>query len=107
MTKAIETKRLGWTNTKPARIVAFAEGGNRHVQSVSCDDLTTLQQEACAAYNLAGKLHWHGVWIAGSLPNGNTAFVNIDREAGALATLGDYLATLPLGSWFEIMEARP
>jgi hypothetical protein len=103
MTKAIETKWLACTNTKPGRIVAFAEGGNRHLQSVSCGNLTELQQEASAAYALARRLDWRGVWIAGSLPNCNTVFVNVGRNAGELDALAVYLGTLPLGSWFEIV----
>lgn len=107
MGKAIEVKYLPCTNTKPGRYAATAEGGNRHVQSVSCDDLTTLQQEATAAYALAARLDWRGVWIAGTLPNCNTVFVNVGCNAGKLESLTDYLATLPLGSWFEIVGARP
>ena len=99
----MEVRYYGATNTKPGRYVAKAEGGNRHTQSVSCDDLTTLQQEASAAYALAQRLNWRGVWIAGSLPNCNTVFVNVGRDAGKLGELSDYLATLPLGSWFEII----
>lgn len=103
MTKAIETKWLPWTNTKPRRICAFAEGGNRHVQGESCNDLSALQQEAAAAYALASRLDWAGVWIAGTLANGNTVFVNVGRNAAELDTLTTYLAGLQLGSWFEIV----
>lgn len=102
MGKAIEVKWLGCTNSRPARLVAFAEGQNRHVQSTSCGDETTLQQEASAAYALADRLRWNGVWVAGHIANGNAVFVNIGRRAADMMALTDYLATLPLGSWFEI-----
>jgi hypothetical protein len=102
MGKAIEVKHLGPTNTKPARLIAFAEGGNRHIQSRSPDDLTALQEAAGAAYVLADRMRWQGVWVGGYLANGNAVFVNIGRAAGELSALSDYLSTLPLGSWFEI-----
>lgn len=102
-TKAIETKWIPATNTKPRRLAAIAEGGNRHMQADSCDDLSALQQEAWAASTLARRLDWCGVWIAGYLADGRTVFVNVGRDAGKLGELSDYLATLPLGSWFEII----
>lgn len=107
MTKAIEVKYLGATNTKPARIVAFAEGGNRLTIS-RCGDLVDSQWAAFAASELAKRLDWHGVWVSGYLPNRNTVFVNLDprRRAAFGAEFFAYLATLELGAWFEVLPTE-
>jgi hypothetical protein len=71
--KAILTKVLPCTNTKPTRIKAYAEGGNSLVLSWSeCDDAGRNQGEAhlYAASALAKKMNWPVDLIGGGTPEG-------------------------------------
>ena len=62
--KAIKTKYVGATNTKPSRIVATAEGGHR--VTISYDSEGTQEQaHAKAAVALCQKLGWTGELVAG------------------------------------------
>lgn len=71
--KAILTKVLPATNTKPTRIKAYTEGGNQITISWSeCDDNGRTQAEAhgYAARKLATKMHWPGVLLGGGTIEG-------------------------------------
>ncbi len=71
--KAILTKVLPCTNTKPTRIKAYTEGGNQQVLSWSecdSDDRTQGQAHLYAAQALADKMHWPGALIGGGIPDG-------------------------------------
>lgn len=70
--KAILTKVLPATNTKPARLKACTEGGNSIVISWhECEDGRT-QGEAhlYAARKLCDKMKWEGRLIGGGTPSG-------------------------------------
>jgi hypothetical protein len=62
--KAIITKCLPQTNTKPARIVAFDLDGNRIV--VSADDA----DHGKAAFLFCQKMRWAGTLNGGAIKNG-------------------------------------
>jgi hypothetical protein len=64
--KAIRTKFIPATNTKPARISATAEGGHRIVISYDSEG-TQEEAHAKAAIALCAKLGWTGKLVAGGL----------------------------------------
>lgn len=71
--KAILTKIIPATNTRPTRIKAYTEGGNHLTVSWSeCDDNGRTQAEAhgYAARKLARKMHWPGVLLGGGTIEG-------------------------------------
>ena len=71
--KAILTKIIPCTDTKPTRIKAYTEGGNRVTVSWSeCDDGERTQGQAhlYAARKLCDKMHWNGRLIGGGTPEG-------------------------------------
>lgn len=71
--KAILTKCLPATDTKPTRIKAYTEGGNSITVSWSeCDASNRTQAEAhgYAARKLAEKMHWPGVLLGGGTVEG-------------------------------------
>ena len=79
--KAILTKVIPCTNTKPTRVKAYTEGGNSIIVSWSeCDaDGRNDQGHAhlYAAYKLAKKMNWPGTLLGGGTPDGY-AFVFTD-----------------------------
>lgn len=71
--KAILTKVIPCTNTKPTRIKAYTEGGNSLMVSWSeCDDCQRTQGQAhmYAARKLADKMKWGGKLIGGGTVEG-------------------------------------
>ena len=71
--KAILTKCIPCTNTKPTRIKAYTEGGNSLMLSWSeCDTAERTQGEAhlYCAEQLALKMQWPGALIGGGTPEG-------------------------------------
>ncbi len=74
--KAILTKYLGQTNTKPGRIKAYAEGGHSiTISEDACnqDGRTQGQAHLYAAEQLAAKMGWFdygGYLIGGGTPDG-------------------------------------
>lgn len=71
--KAILTKVLPCTDTKPTRLVAYTDGGNRLTVSWSeCDNdgRTQAQAHGYAARKLCQKMHWTGDLIGGGTPDG-------------------------------------
>ena len=67
--KAISTKYLPPTNTKPARLVASDQDGNRVVISYP-HEKSSEAAHATAAKALCTKMHWTGRWHCGSLKEG-------------------------------------
>ncbi len=71
--KAICTKVIPCTDTKPTRIKAYAEGGNSIMVSWSeCDDEGRTQGQAhmYAARKLCDKMKWDGRLIGGGTEEG-------------------------------------
>lgn len=71
--KAILTKIIPCTNTKPTRIKAYTEGGNHLTLSWSCcdtDGRTQGQAHLYAARQLAKKMHWSDQLLGGGTPEG-------------------------------------
>lgn len=67
--KAISTRYLGPTDTRPSRIVCTAEGGNRKVYSWNYE-LGVYENHAAAAKQFAEALDWGGEWVGGGTGNG-------------------------------------
>jgi len=68
--KAIVTKYLPATNTKPARIKATAEGGNSVTISYPQDDISQEAAYRKAAEALCAKMKWPGQLFGGGTENG-------------------------------------
>ena len=83
--KAILVKYLPFTNHKPARVKALVHRSVSITVSVSeysSNDEARLE----AAKALAENLCWRGEYIKGTLPNGDTVFV----EKDPLDTFGSF-----------------
>lgn len=83
--KAILVKYLPFTNHKPARVKALVHRTLSITVSVSeysCNDEARLE----AAKAMAESLSWRGKYIKGTLPSGDTVFVNED----SLDTFGSF-----------------
>lgn len=75
--KVIQVKFISATNTKLARVKATAEGVTPITRQYEFD---SDRSAFSAAFELA-KLHdWQGIWVAGGLPDGSTAFVCLGRN---------------------------
>lgn len=72
--KAIVTKYLPCTNTKPSRIKATAEGGNSITISFPHED---VDPHETAANALVAKMDWGRGYrlVGGGLPNGDKCWV--------------------------------
>ena len=72
--KAILTKVIPCTNTKPTRVKAYTEGGNSIMVSWSeCEgngDRTQGQSHLYAARKLCDKMKWAGELLGGGTPEG-------------------------------------
>lgn len=65
--KAIRTRYLGATNTKPARIIATTEP--RKVTLSYDHGLDSVDNHRAAAERLAAELNWSGVLVGGYFEN--------------------------------------
>lgn len=73
MRQAIQTRFLGPTNTKPARIKATADAGS---VTVSWDHSKGIEDNhRAAALTLADKFAWSRNLVGGSLPGSGYAFI--------------------------------
>ena len=73
MYQAIQTKFLGPTNTRGARVKAIADAGSI---TVSWDHRLNIQDNhRAAAVALARKFGWGDDWTGGGLPGSGYAFV--------------------------------
>jgi hypothetical protein len=92
--KAIHTKTLPATNTKPSRIKALAEGVPS--RTYSCDylenlaGLDNLNTHERAAHCFALSRNWSPTLVSGGLPNGDWChcFVDSRNENGYLSGAG-------------------
>ncbi len=73
---AIETKYLGPTNTRSARVKAIAQTGNQ-ITLTWDSSLTAYQNHAAAAMALCEKLDWEGSLVSGGTKTGEV-FVFVD-----------------------------
>ena len=80
--KAILTKIIPCTNTKPTRIKAYTEGGNSlTISASSCDESgrDSSFMHLYAAKQLAKKMNWSDQLLGGGTPEGY-AFVFADTR---------------------------
>ncbi len=76
--QAIHTKFLGPTNSRGARIKAYAEGGRS--ATVSYDYSGTSEQcHFKAVEKLCKNLDWHGILQGGDLNDGGYVFVFVNE----------------------------
>lgn len=80
--QAIETKYLGPTNFRGARIKASAEVGSI---TISWDHALNVEENHdVAARALITKWGWHGSWVRGAAPsNKGNVYVCVRRECAA------------------------
>lgn len=67
--RAITTKYYGPTDTRGSKIVASSEVGRVTVSYDSA--LSSEANHAAAAYKLAAKHRWCGIWHGGTTPDGH------------------------------------
>lgn len=75
--KAILVKYLPFTDHKPARVKAIVHRSLSITVSVS-EYSSNDEARLAAAKAMAENLNWRGKYIKGTLPNGDTVFVNED-----------------------------
>lgn len=81
--KAIETKYVRASRTKPSRVVATAEGGHRVVLSYdSINENGAEQAHATAAIALCQKVGWTGKLVSGSTKDGFVFCFTKSRKYG-------------------------
>ena len=83
--KAILVKYLPFTNYKPARVKAIVHRNLSFTVSVS-EYSSNDEARLAAAQAIAENLCWRGKYIKGTLPNGDTVFV----EEDPLDTFGSF-----------------
>jgi hypothetical protein len=71
--QAIQSKFIGPTNTRPARIKATCAAGSITISHPQ--DLSGQAAHRQAAQALLDKLHWGYKILGGNLPDGNYCFV--------------------------------
>ena len=76
--KAILTKYIGPTDTKPSRVKASAAGVKSIITSFGLYDGTEEAHNA-AAQMLADKYGWTGQLVSGGLPDGTVAHCFLPR----------------------------
>ena len=83
--KAILVKYLPFTTHKPARVKAIVHRSLSVTVSVS-EYASNDEARLAAAKAIAENLNWRGKYIKGTLPNGDTVFV----EEDPLDTFGSF-----------------
>ena len=82
--KAIQTRYLGCTNHRPARIKTWAEGLPPQIVSIhSLEGYGLDEQFKAAAYRFCGFYDWTGRLISGTLPNGDGCHVFAGDDVGS------------------------
>ncbi len=96
--KAIITKYLPFTNTKPSRIKASAEGVKSIIRT--CDGLEGFGRSVHiqAAHLFCADNNWSGNLASGGLPSGEWAHCFIPTESQAVKNLAS------LGAWIESQD---
>lgn len=89
--KAIQTRYLGPTTHRPARVKAWAEGVPAVVLSVHDLDQHGQDVQRAAAEALCERMSWSGDLASGTLPNGDGCHVFAERP---LARLGPLSVTI-------------
>src|SRR4051812_13534711 len=85
---AINTKFLGPTDSRGARVKATSQAGSL---TLAWDHaLGASDNHAAAASALASKLRWAGQWIAGGMPDGcGNVFVCLRRSVDGGSATGE------------------
>lgn len=78
--KAIQTRYLGPTDNKGARIKVEAEGCGS-IQRPYDDALSLEENHQAAMMAFALNLGWNYDWVGGSLPNGDFAWVRLPQDS--------------------------
>jgi hypothetical protein len=93
--KAIQTRVLHATNTKPSRIKALAEGVPSRIYSrdylenlAGLDNLNTHER---AAHCFALSRNWSPTLVSGGLPNGDWCHCFVDRLQGVVAQAREFV----------------
>lgn len=101
MRQAIETKYLGPTNHRGSRVSAKAYGG--HVVTSWACNLNSEQNHAAGAYELAKKMEWSGVWVAGGNATGTgNVYVWVAKEPGDLFEADQFADLVRFGDAFFV-----
>lgn len=82
MAKVIRTKYLGWTNRRPNRIKASAEGVKPLIVNYD-DDMDPECNHREVAKALAVRQGWTGEYVGGTLTNGENVYVKIGGLEGS------------------------
>lgn len=111
MRQGITTRYLGPTNTKGSRIKAIARkrdgwGPEMSLTRHRSGGLSVEANHASAAKELATKLGWSGLWIAGGMPTGDgNMYVCLGQALWDNATLMPYRTIGKEGEdWFYVPE---
>jgi hypothetical protein len=84
--QAIQTRFLGPTNSRGSRVKAFAAAGS---VTISWDHrLNPEQNHRAAAEMFANRMNWIGLYAAGTLPNGDMVFVNVEEGTAPAFRVG-------------------
>lgn len=96
--KAIQTKYLPFTNTKPSRIIAKAEGVTSLTLTCSALDewrtenkLEHITNHQAAARLLAVRYGWSTTFVSGGLPDGTWAHCFVPKTVVETLKLGKIL----------------
>jgi hypothetical protein len=81
--QAIQTRFLGPTNNRGARVKAYSEGFPRGVivEWDYAEGIEDNHRRAVEAFVMAKE--WHGLWVMGGAPGGGTVWVCIAGRGGA------------------------
>ena len=71
--QAIQVRTLPYTNTRPARVKAWASAGSVTLSAHAVP--ANVSPHGFAAAKLCAKLGWTGSLLSGSLPNSDSCFV--------------------------------
>jgi hypothetical protein len=83
--KAIVTKIIGQTNTKPARIRAFDHDNNSVIVPFNTSDNSPARKaHMMAAVILCRKMQWNGTLVQGALQDG---YVHVFLEGAEISTV--------------------
>jgi hypothetical protein len=88
MSRAIVTKFLGWTETKPSRIKATLKDWPKLTVTISYDHDLDDRSHQKAAQMLADKTGWGGEWLGGTLTEDSMVWVRKDSGKAFKATKG-------------------
>lgn len=111
MKKAITTAYLGYTEYKPSRVKATATKARgdlkAHALTLSYEQgESAARNHATAAKQLVEKLGWHGVYIAGGLPDEKqNVYVALPGSYSRM-WVDKYLPGVEGEDWFFVESSR-